>query len=173
MPDPSLIQLASDSAFSFTGTVQDAAMADPSGASPGGKVMRVRVEAVLHAPDALAGLSGQDVLVHPAADAEVMAPGASSTFFTDPVAFTDHVIVQEVARAPVEAAEPEVAGAMALGMSPHLSIRQRVEAARIQQHAQDADALVVGIIQGLEKAGPARFAEHGPDWWRANPSVDP
>jgi hypothetical protein len=172
MPESQLIQLASQSAFSFTGTVRHVGASNLAGLAANERTAIVHVDAVLHAASALQRLSGSDIVVQLAPGEAIIRPGQSVVLFTDPLAFGERVAVREVARLPVSAVEPHIAAATAAGVSPQLSISQQVQAATIRVHANEAVAIVVGTVLRLEKAGPTRFAEHDPDYWRATLQID-
>src|SRR2546425_1930375 len=172
MPNSQMIQLAASSTFSFTGTVRHVGASNVEGLAADDRTAIVHVDAILHAPEALEGLANSDIVVQLAPDAAVVRPGQRAAFFTDPIAFGDTVAVREVARLPIAAIEPEVGATLAAGRSPHLDIRRQIEVAIIQTHAREADAVVVGTVLRLEKAGPRRFAEHDPDYWRATLHID-
>jgi hypothetical protein len=54
---------------------------------------------------------------------------------------------------------------------PVLEAAHELEDERLQGHADEADAIVVGRVVGLEQVGPAIGKEHAPDWWRATIEV--
>jgi hypothetical protein len=53
-----------------------------------------------------------------------------------------------------------------------LEAAQRLEDQQLREHANEADAVIVGRIVGLEKAGRPSLSEHDPDWWRATIEVE-
>ena len=171
MAQEDALDLMARAGVSFVGTVQGPAAPGTSdvGAAPGAVV--VRVDEVLHAPDALAQLAGSDVTVQLDPAAKPLAAGAQSAFFTNALAFGDTLSVAEIGRLPVDAVAPHVSTSMAMGLSPQLGLRRQLEDRQLRSHAAETDALVVGRVVKLEKAGPTRFAEHDPDWWLATLDV--
>src|SRR5262245_58303420 len=125
MPDSQMIQLAASSTFSFTGTVRHVGADNIEGLAADDRTAIVHGDAVLHAPEALVGLAGSDIVIQLAPDAAVVRPGQRAAFFSDPIAFGDTVAVREVARLPISAIEPEVGATLAAGLSPRLDISRQ------------------------------------------------
>ena len=135
MPDGEVLDLMSRAGISFTGTVQRVGESRVAGVAADERTAVVRVDQVLHAPDALARLAGSDVTVQLAADAEILQPGQRAAFFADAVAFGETLAVSEVGRLPVEAVEPHVSAAMAANLSPQVDFRRQLAERRLQSHA--------------------------------------
>ncbi len=55
---------------------------------------------------------------------------------------------------------------------PVLEAGQRLADEALRSHADDAEAVLVGRVTAIEKAGPDVASEHDPDWWRATIAVD-
>jgi hypothetical protein len=53
-----------------------------------------------------------------------------------------------------------------------LEAGQRLADEDLRRHAEEAEAIVVGRVTAVEKAGPFVPSEHDPDWWRATVDVD-
>jgi hypothetical protein len=171
MPDGEVLGLMSRAGISFIGTVQRIAEATLDIATDDHTAV-VRVDQVLHAPPPLTNLAGREITVQLASDAEVPQPGERAAFFTDPVAFADSIAVTEVARRPVEVVEPDVSRALATNLNPQVHFGRQLRLEQVRSHAAEADAVVVGRVRGLQKAGPTRFSEHNPDPWQATIDVN-
>src|SRR6266536_3039278 len=151
-----------DSALSFIGTVERLGAATLDDVPVDDHTSVVRVDHVLHAPASLEQLSGMSVTVQLSPDAEQLAPGDRAAFFTNPSVFGKGLAVTEV--------EPHLATA-APGASPLEPFQRAVADQRLRDHAEQADAVVVGKVVGLVDAGLSEFGEHDPDWWRATLDV--
>jgi hypothetical protein len=82
------------------------------------------------------------------------------------------VAVAEVARAPVDAVVPQVNMAFEAGEArAFASIERELEVEALRDHAEGADAVVVGTVAGLEQAVEPGYSEHDPLWWRATIDV--
>jgi len=176
--DGDILDLMARSSISFIGTVQQPGAAASPAEAGDTRTVTVHVDDVLHAPDALARLAGADVTVQLSDDREVLQPGERAALFTNPLAFGETVAVTEVARLPVAAVEPPLAASephgplRAMAATPRTSFSRQLDEQRIRAHAADADAIVVGKVIALAKAGPGRMTEHDPDWWHATLAVE-
>jgi hypothetical protein len=138
------------------------------------------VDRVLHAPAALARAAGSEVTVQLLPGSAVPAVGDRLVLFTTAVAFGQGIAVAEVGRS-----EPEAVGGtvMAAGTPatvpgarpgrPHpvLEAAERLQDEQLRAHADEADAVVVGRVVAVQKAGPSGITEHDPDHWRATIEV--
>ncbi|MFJ8623007.1 hypothetical protein ACIRD3_09170 [Kitasatospora sp. NPDC093550] len=132
----------------------------------------VRVDQVLHAPEAFRQLAGNEVTVQLAADAGPMAVGEAAAFFTRGMVYGEGLGVTEVARLPVGAVLGHISMAAASADElPFSSVQRTIRNEDIAAHAAEADAVVVGTVTGLEDLGLADFSEHAPHWWRAGVNV--
>jgi hypothetical protein len=172
MTEQEITERLRQSALSFVGTVDRLGAATMRDVPVDDHTAVVQVDQVLYAPQALSRLSGVKVTVQLAPDTELPAPGERATFFTNPAVVGQSLAVTEVGRLPVEVVEPYLATTAAPGAATPLeTLQQAVADERLREHAQQADAVVVGRVAKLEKALPARFDEHDPDWWRATLDV--
>lgn len=173
MPDEQIVELMGNSGFSFIGTVQQLGASTMSDIPVSDHTAVVRVDQVLHAPPAFTHLAGATITVELDASASVPAVGEQVALFANAVAFGESIAVEEVGRVPLEDLQPHVSlAAMAPDALPFASLAAQAEAANLRTHADAADAAVVGRVVSLEKAGPMRFAEHDPDWWKATLDID-
>ncbi|MET8546288.1 hypothetical protein ABZW03_37535 [Kitasatospora sp. NPDC004799] len=132
----------------------------------------VRVDEVLHAPEAFRQLAGSEVTVQLAADAAPMAVGDAAAFFTQGLVYGDALGVSEVGRLPVGAVLRHISMAAATADElPFTSVQRAIHDEDLVAHAAEADAVVVGTVVGLEDLGLTDFSEHAPHWWRASIEV--
>jgi hypothetical protein len=169
--DSHFLDLLGQAGISFTGTVRRTTAATVADVPVDGRTVVVYVDQLVNAPDPLTGLAGTEITVQLAPDAELLHPGDQATFFTNVTAVGQSIVVAEVGRLPVSAVEPSITAALRAGQAPHASFAQMVEQERLRSHAMGADAVIVGRVVRLEKAGAERFFEHDPDWWRATLAV--
>src|SRR5207302_1108600 len=132
----------------------------------------VRVDYVLHAPPAFAGLTGHRVTLELAADKDLPAVGDTAAFFAEGRAFGESIAVAEVDRLPVDAVMGHVNRAVETGQpgafAPLLS---QVETQHVREHADGADAVILGRVARLERVAGPVASEHDPDWWKATLDV--
>jgi hypothetical protein len=171
MPNGEVLDLMSRAGISFIGTVQRLGEATLTDVPTDDRTAVVRVDQVLHTPQALTRLAGSEITVQLAPGTEILQPGERAAFFTNAVAVGDSLAVTEVARLPVEAVEPDVSEALTTNLSPQAHFGRQLEAQRLGSHAAEADAVVVARVRGLQKVGPSQFREHDPDRWRATLDV--
>jgi hypothetical protein len=165
-------QLLREAPMSFVATVEHLGASTMSELPIDAHTAVVSVVQVLHAPDAFAHLAGHRVTVQ--LDETTPAPevGESLVFFAEGLAFGDTLAVRELGRASLQDIEPHVQAAAQAGESGAFAPQLRaLEGERLQQHAADADAVVVGKVVALQDVlGPAT-SEHAPDWWKATLEV--
>jgi hypothetical protein len=127
----------------------------------------VHVDQVLKAPEAFSTLAGSLVTIQPAEGGAAPEDGSSWAFFANGLAFGQSVALTEVGRVAVDQLESS-GGMRAAGEPGGLeSMQAEADAADLRQHADEADAVLVGRVIGLERAGGSPLGEHNPDWWRA------
>ena len=68
---------------------------------------------------------------------------------------------------PASQVAPHLALAASTGAGAFADIQAGIEAQNFRDHVKDAAAVVLGRVTGLQKAAPAAFSEHDPDWWIA------
>jgi hypothetical protein len=172
MPDADIVDLMRASAISFIGTVTQLHATSVAELRVDDRTAIVAVEQVLHAPNAFRNLSGSGVTLQLSEGADIPAVGERFAFFANPLIFARTLGLAEVGRLPVSEVEPHVAGAAAARAPAPLSgFADQLETERLQEHAASADAVVVGQVLGLAKAGASRHTEHDPDWWQATIEV--
>ena len=134
----------------------------------------VRVDQVLHAPAAFATLAGHRITLQLAADKAPVSTGETLAFFAEGLAFGESIAVTEVGRLALEALQPRLTEALETGQAgdPLAELQQRAEQDRLREHAEVADAIVIGRVIKLEKALPGGYSEHDPDWWQATLDVN-
>src|SRR5437763_14097008 len=162
MADGDLIERIEAAAFSFTGTVGAPATAAFVGMPVDARTAVVRVDEVLHAPDALARMAGADVAVRLAAGLPVPAAGERATFFTDIVALGERLVLAEVGRLPAAAPAAHVAAASAGGLAPRAGFRQPGEVRRLGGRGKEAGAGGAGTDGGIEAAADWSFVTGRP-----------
>ncbi|SES49282.1 hypothetical protein SAMN04487983_107719 [Streptomyces sp. yr375] len=142
----------------------------------------VQVSTVLHAPDAFKKLAGSEVTVQLSDELDPPAVGDAAAFFTEGTTYGEGLAVREVGRLPADAVAPNVSGvARSADSMPFSALQRDIEDEGMVAHADEADAVVVAVVVGLEQAGgepggggrarERRFSEHAPDWWRARLDV--
>jgi hypothetical protein len=169
MPDDEVLDLMARSGIGFVGTVRSVATGPEAAAAE--RTVVVRVDELIHAPEALTGLAGSDVVVRLDPGLPAVHPGDQWTFFADVEAFAGDISVREVGRLPAEAVRPQLLAATQERDTPRERFGRLLRARSLREHAGEVAAVVVARVVGLEKAGPERFAEHDPDWWRASLDV--
>lgn len=168
MADQSIKDLIRRTPFSFVGTIEHIGAATSGDLPINDRTAVVRVERVLHAPPLFHGLEGQRVTVQLAPDADLPAIGDQLAIFAEGLAFGETVAVAEVARLPVDAVVPHLTAAADAGDErAFATIEQELRTDALREHAEGADALVVGTVVGLEQAATPSHSEHDPMWWRA------
>jgi hypothetical protein len=170
MTEQEITDAVDRSALSFVGTVERLGAATTADVPVDDGTAVVRVEQVLQAPKMLERLGGMSVTVQLSPDVDRPAPGDRAAFFTNPSVFGEGLAVTEVARLPVSDVEPHLATA-APGEGPLERFQQRLDDQRLRDHAEQAEAVIVGKVARLEDAGLSEYSEHDPDWWRASLDV--
>jgi hypothetical protein len=174
MSDVAITNLLRQAPFSFVGTIEHLSAATMSNIAIGARTAVVRVDYVLHAPPAFAGLRGQRITVQLADDREPPAVGESAAFFAQGLAFGESIAVAEVGRLPVDAVMGHITQALEAGQAGGAfdTILSQLEMERLRTHADSADAVVVGRVIKLDRAFNPTPAEHDPDWWKATLDVN-
>lgn len=133
----------------------------------------VQVDQVLHAPDAFKRLAGSEVTVQLSPDLPAPAVGDAAAFFARGTVYGEGLAVAEVGRLPAEAVQEHVSlAARTADAMPFSALQRDIQDADLAAHAQAADAVVVGVVVGLEQAAGDPASEHSPDWWRAQLDVE-
>lgn len=173
MADDKIKELMQKAPLSFVGTVEHLGGATLTDIPVDERTAVVRVEHVLDAPDAFAGLAGQRITVQLSADADPPAVGEAAAFFVTGLAFGESMAVAEVGRLPVEEVEPRAAAAAEAGTTAAFGdLHAELAAENLREHAGAAEAIVVGKVTALAKAGEHGRSEHDPDWWQATINVE-
>ncbi|MCW3100594.1 MAG: hypothetical protein JWL77_6212 [Chthonomonadaceae bacterium] len=172
MSDTTITDLLKQAPFSFIGTIEHLGAATMSNIPIDERTAVVHVVHVLHAPPAFTTLDGQRITVQLAVGTDPPAVGDTFAFFAQGVAFGDSIVVAEVGRLPVDAVMGQVnATAAAGGSSAFDSLQSEVDKQATKEHADSADAIVVGRVIRLGRAFGAVPSEHDPDWWKATIDV--
>jgi hypothetical protein len=166
MADASIIKLLRLAPLSFFGTVESTGIP-----TVGDVPAVVRVDRVLHAPEAFATLGGQRVTLDVAADADPLEVGDRGAFFAQGVIFGESITVSEVGRLAVEDVEPHLTEGRAGLPGGFAELERQIEIDLLREHASNSDAVVVGRVVRLEKALQPSASEHDPDWWTATLEV--
>jgi hypothetical protein len=172
MSDTDIIGLMRQAPFSFVGTIEHLGAATMSNIPINERTAVVQVSYVLHAPPAFAGLAGHRITVQLAADKDLPAVGDSAAFFVEGLSFGESVAVSEVGRLPVDAVEPHVSAAITAGQpTAFAALEKQAATQQLREHADSADAVILGRVTKLERAVIPIRSEHDPDWWKATLEV--
>ena len=167
MADDPVLTLLKTSAISFVGTVERIGASTMSDVPIDNHTSVVRVDQVLHAPDAFSALAGTAITVQLAPKVALPKEGEQYTFFANGLAFGTSIAVSEVGRLSAADVAPHMARAAATGGGVFSDLQAQVEADQFREHAKGAAAIVLGRVTGLAKAAPGTLSEHDPDWWIA------
>lgn len=168
MSDEAITRFLREAAFSFTGTVEHVGAAQMKGGPIDDQTAVVKVDQVLHAPDAFAQLAGSTVTLQPSEGAEPLEVGKQLVFFANGVAFGESLSLAEVGRLGVDEIQPHAAMAAAGGAAtPLQALQSRADEETMREHAEGAAAVVLARVTGLERALGSPVREHDADWWRA------
>lgn len=179
MPDgpEDVLGLVRRTPLSFLGTVTRVGDTRLAEVPAGERTAVVKVDTVLHAPDAFTRLGGSEVTIQLSDDLDLPAVGEAAAFFTDGMAYGEGLAVREVGRLPADAVAPNVSRvARTADAMPFSALERDIGDEGLVTHADEADAVVIAVVVGLEQAGSGRtpderFSEHAPDWWRAQLDV--
>jgi hypothetical protein len=175
MSSPSLLELLSQSAFCFVGTVQHLGASTMRSIPIDDYTTVVRVDAVLRVPSAVSGLVGQLITLQLLASLPLPAEGNAYTFFAEGLAFGESMAVQETARRAAAQEPPVLAAVMEPGFEPpaaaQAALDRQIAALQLRAHAETANAVVLGRVIGLVKVAGQPLREHSPDWWVATVDV--
>ncbi|MEU5599631.1 hypothetical protein [Streptomyces sp. NPDC020298] len=176
MPD-TVTELFDKSDLIFEGTVTHLGESRVASVPADEHTAVVRVSQVLHAKDAFARLAGSEVTVRLTDDRDPPAVGETDAFFTGGAVYGEGLVVQEIGRLPTDDVRQHVEHAATLGERMPLSDLERTRQNNtLLSHAEQAAAVVVGIVVGQEQLGAEHTAdtpvtEHDPDWWLAHINV--
>jgi hypothetical protein len=172
--DPNVTALLRQASLSFIGTVEVVRAATMSNVPIDGRTVVVRVNRVLHAPEAFASLRGQRITVQCAEDAYPPEVGHPVVFFAEGLAFGESIVVAEVGRLQVEQVEHLLERTASGERDGFAALEREIEISWLRERGQEADAVVLGRVIKLEKLEQALngpISEHDPDWWRATLEV--
>ena len=171
MPEDPVVKLLKQSAISFVGTVERLGASTMSDVPIDDHTAVVRVDQVLHAPDAFTNLAGAPITVQLAPKAPLPKEGEQLTFFTNGVAFGASIAVAEVGRLSAADVAPHLARAAAAGSGAFADLQAQVEAEQFRAHAKDAVAVVLGRVSSLAEVEEQTVVEHSEQWWVATVDV--
>jgi hypothetical protein len=159
--------------MSFIGTVTNLQATTVSDLPIDDHTAVVTVDHVLHAPPAFAHMEGHRVTIQLSPNAAIPKTGESAAFFVDGLAFGDSIAVREIGRLPVDAVAPRAVAAVGAKKvaGAFSDLQQEASDDSLRERMKAADAVVVGRIIGVSKAGSAPRREHDPDWWVATIDV--
>ncbi|MEU8575283.1 hypothetical protein [Streptomyces asoensis] len=173
-----VLDLVRRTPLSFLGTVTRLGASRLATVPAGDRTAVVQVDTVLHAPAAFRKLAGSEVTLQLSAELDPPAVGDAAAFFTEGAAYGDTLAVTEVARLPADAVAPNVSAvARSADPMPFTALQRDIADEGMVAHADEADAVVVAVVVGLEQvegggaAPEGSFSEHAPDWWRARLDV--
>jgi hypothetical protein len=154
-------------AVSFIGTILHLGAATMTDVTIDDRAAVVHVDHVLHAPDAFASI-GVNALQQLAA-VSTRLRGAGLAFCRGQAFGGQHC--HRWSAGFHSAVEPHATAALAAVPGGAFAAIQKVGKDRLREHMGAADAVVVGRVVSIEKAGPVTHSEHDPDWWRATIDV--
>jgi hypothetical protein len=166
--------LLAQSAMSFVGTVTHLQATTMPDLPVDDHTAVVTVDHVLHAPPEFVHMEGHRITVELSPNATLPKIGESAAFFVQGLAFGESVAVREIGRLPVDAVAPRASAAAAAERpaGAFSDLQQELRDDTLRAHMNAADAVVVGWVVGVAKAGPSPRREHDPDWWVATIQVD-
>jgi hypothetical protein len=173
-------ELADQAKFVFQGTVKKLKAANLKSLPASDRTVIVRVDRVLHAPEAVSDFAGQEITVQLAVG-ETVKVGETSIFYANGLSFAENLAVQSMGHEP---ATPPAVAALSLhpdGPVSSLAMREtaaravgadlvvsgRVSALRLPQEESQARAAAMASGQTTE-----RISEHAPLWQEAVINVD-
>jgi len=172
MPEPDMKELVRQAPFSFVGKIEHLGAATSSDLPIDDRTAVAMVEWVLHAPPAFEQLAGQRITVQFSPDLDLPEVDSQLAIFAEGLAFGETIAVAEVGRAPVETVVPYIRENEDAGPArAFATIERELRDEALRDHAEDAAAVVVGTVVGLEVAGTPGGSEHDPLWWRATIDV--
>ncbi|MFE2285240.1 hypothetical protein ACFXDJ_13815 [Streptomyces sp. NPDC059443] len=173
--------------LSFVGTVTRLGDARVADVPVDERTAVVQVDAVLHAPDAFKKLAGSEVTVQLSAEIDPPAVGDAAAFFTNGTVYGKGLAVQEIGRLSADAVQPHLSrAARTADAMPFSALERDIEDEDMVTHAGEADAVVIGVVVGLEQVARGRaggegpggegeqgehVSEHAPNWWLARLDV--
>jgi hypothetical protein len=172
MTRPDFRELVRQTPFSFVGTIEYLGAATSSDLPINDRTAVALVDVVLHAPPEFQQLAGQRLTIQFTDEAELPEVGSQLAIFAEGLAFGETIAVTEVARASVRDIAPFVRESARVGDDqPFAAMRRDLAAEELRSHVDEADAVVVGTVRGLEIAVQPGDSEHDPQWWRATIDV--
>lgn len=173
-------ELAEKAKFVFQGTVKQVKATNLKTVAATSRTIVVRVDQVIHAPEALADFAGHEVTVQ-LAEGETVSPGQTLIFYTNGWIFGENLGVQSVGFE--EATTPTMAALSSHPGDPVSSLKTR----EALSQAADADLIVSGRVSAvrlpeaeaaarasaLASGGTSEFiSEHAPLWHEAVIDID-
>ncbi|MFD7322240.1 hypothetical protein ACFV9D_14330 [Streptomyces sp. NPDC059875] len=160
------------SRLSFVGTITQLGHARLTDVPVDERTAVVQVDTVLHAPDAFQKLAGSEVTIQLSGDLDPPAVGDAAAFFTDGMVYGEGLAVTEVGRLPADTVQENISMvARTADAMPFSALQRDIADEDMVTHAAEADAVVVGVVVGLEQMAADQPSEHDPDWWRARIEV--
>ena len=169
MPPVNTDQLASRANFVFEGTVQKARAATMAAVPVNEGTLVVRVDQMIHSPEAFQPFAGKDITVQFAAKPKLGA-GDKAMFFTNGWLFGSSIAVQAIGTAPLGAPTAKLRSA-ALATGDPVENRDDVQ---IRDRFGRADLVVSGRVVAIQLPPEAEegISEHAPVWKDATVQVD-
>jgi hypothetical protein len=173
-------ELAEKSRFVFQGTVKQVKATNLKAVAASERTVVVRVDHVIHAPEALAGFAGHEITVK-LAEGEQVKSDQTFVFYTNGWVFGENLAVQSVGHE--EATTPKLAALVSHPGDPVGSLKTR----EALTQAATADLIVSGRVSAVrlpEEEAAARasavasgstsevISEHAPLWHEAVIDVD-
>lgn len=172
MSDETITELLRNAPFSFVGTIEHIGAATVSNIPIDERTAVVRVDYILHSPPLFSKLEGQIITVQLMVERDLPVVGESAAFFVEGRVFAESMAVAEVGRLTIEEIEPYVRATAEAGQTrAFATLERRSEIQRLREHAENADAVVLGRVIALERALEPAISEHDPDWWKATLNV--
>lgn len=171
--------LAQQARFVFKGTVQKLKAATMRNVEVNDRTVVVRVEEVVHAPQALSHYAGQDITVQLGGKKKVKK-GQQAIFYTNGSIFGDSVVVQsidhlDVATAPAAFAAQTGDPVKALAqrdIGARFAAADVVVSGRVASIRVPTGVMAARAIGAAQPTIPTSISEHEPDWRIAEIQVD-
>ncbi len=158
-PEQTIADLVRGSHVIFVGRAVKQEAVNLKALKPSANTVVVRVEELLDAPPALAGLKNQDVTLETLRPGSLRA-GQRAVFFTNGILFGEHLEVKEVGQLPAPADTASIRKQIA-------TVRGQIDTEKLQARVQTAVLIVSGkVLEVKSLKRPAR-SEHDPEWAEA------
>ena len=162
-------QLASQANFVFEGTVQKTKAATMAAVPVNEGTLVVRVDQVIHSPEAFQPFAGKDITVQ-FAGKPALGAGDQAMFFTNGWLFGSSIAVEAIGSAPLGAPTAKLRSAALATGDPV----ENLDDVQIRERFARADLVVSGRVIAIQLPpdGDDEISEHAPVWKDATVQVD-